>query len=178
MSHSGNINTSFSLQQHSLHMSLGKAVFPQSKSCSWWKNRSNNRMIVSWKDRGNEKSDGAGNQERDGKSRPDVMLKRIMEIDCLPLSLLLLYIDTQSVSSEGQEGKLYVDYLVEKVIHQCWQCAVWLMIGTPTHTRTLCHLSVMFRWENMMYPKGICQLCCACTYSVTPCTAAALIYQY
>lgn len=69
--------------------------------------------------------------ETRGEIEPDVMLnnqgeKRIMEIDCLILSSLLLFpcIDTQSISSEGREGKQHVDNAVEKAIHQCCRRAV------------------------------------------------------
>lgn len=42
----------------------------------------------------------------------------------LPLLLLFLLIGTQSVPSEGRDGKQAVDYAVEKAIHQCCRRAV------------------------------------------------------
>lgn len=68
-------------------MSLVKAVFPQGESCSYWKNSGKQQQEDSeLKRREMKKSDRAGNQGRDGESRPDVMLnnqgeKRITELD-------------------------------------------------------------------------------------------------
>lgn len=66
-----------------------------------------------------------------------------MEIDCL-LSLLLLFphLDTQSISSEGREGKQHVDYADEKAIHQhCRWCCLINDLNSNTHSQLMSAVS-------------------------------------